>query len=473
MNVPFIKKLKVGNNYYIYDVNSNNILRCDEKIYNMIDTSYWNTNEKIIEFQKKGIFSLKRPKKIVPPFSFEEMRKILENDLVGISMFISDNCNLKCKYCFFSNNYYKTISRPLKNNLMHFPMAKKILDFYLNHSENSERKIITFYGGEPLLNFKVIKKSIEYIKEKLKDYTKEIIFSFTTNLYTITDEEIEFIINNNIRLAVSLDGPKDIHNKFRLDKTGKGTFDVVMKNLNKIKDKNIEFFKKNVGFISVATGGTDIEKVAKFFTEYFSENVSVKIGGLSFLPMNETSEFYGFKYSPNYKNEEFLYNEYKDCKIKGKSQISHNVLFDFYEIEFSKIHNRFMIPLGEIFYSSSGCTPGQLRPLVDVNGSIFLCEKTGFTFHIGDVINGFDYEKCYRLMEEFALIRDEICRDCWALRFCGVCYLYGIDEEGKLNKGRLIEMCKKEKRAYEVLLRRYIEIREKKMDAFDNLRKNE
>lgn len=467
MEIPFIHKFQVGDKFYIYDVNTNNILKVDKNIYNIVDTDERNCNSRIKEMENKGIFSPHKPLKIIQKVTYAKLKEILDADLKMISLFVSDTCNFACRYCYFSSIYI--LNNSWKNKLMEWEVAKKSLDFYFLHSKNVKRKLISFYGGEPLLNFKIIKNSVEYAKKLLKNKDLDITFSLTTNFYNVTIEQMNFFIENKFNIAVSLDGPKHVHDNGRINLKGNGTFDKIMSNLERIRKLSSYYFERHIGFICVVQPDSDLKEIVEFFSNHFPNNVDIRISGLVFLPMNKNHPLVKSRISQGFKNEEFLYNEYKSYKINGISSISENIFQSFYEEEIKKIHNRFMNKLGDNVYTGGPCIPGELRPLVDIDGTIYACGRMRL-FPIGDIYNGINVEKPYNLMVEFTDIQNEICRNCWAIRFCGLCYISAVDENGKISKERLKEMCEREKKAFEGLLKRYVEIMELNPKAFDNLR---
>jgi uncharacterized protein len=118
----------------------------------------------------------------------------------------------------------------------------------------------------------------------------------------------------------------------------------------------------------------------------------------------------------------------------------------------------------------SSCIPGQMRLLVDPDGKFYPCEKGASSLQIGDINHGFDYEKCYSLIEEYCKIRNELCLNCYAIRFCKTCYI-GALKGGKLDKKTKEEECKMIKAHYSNMLRRFIEIMEENPKAFEYSRK--
>ena len=121
---------------------------------------------------------------------------------------------------------------------MDFETAKKAIDFYLKRSEKADQLALSFYGGEPLLEFELIKKCVSYILQRKGD--KKILFTMTTNGTLMTEDVIEFLVKYEFNLMISLDGDKKSHDINRRFKTGKGSFDIILENLSRLKAYNEE-----------------------------------------------------------------------------------------------------------------------------------------------------------------------------------------------------------------------------------------
>jgi len=259
----FIHKFRTSRYFYIYDVPSNQILRVDPEIYNLINEDGLNTEvTKIIEHARNtlGIFYPSPLKGLKFPQD-REIKKQLESGLQQLILNVTEDCNMRCKYCKASGAYF--YERPHSPRYMTPNIAEKAIDFFITHSSKSQRRSISFFGGEPLLNFNLIKRSVEYAISQTGE--KNMHFSLTTNGTLLSDDIIDFLVRHNFSLYISLDGPKDIHNKNRVFKNGKGTFDKIIENLQKIKRKSEEYFYSNIGINATLTPPWEIDKIKSFF----------------------------------------------------------------------------------------------------------------------------------------------------------------------------------------------------------------
>ena len=149
---------------------------------------------------------------------------------------------------------------------MSFDIAKRAIDFYLERSKKTNELCLSFYGGEPLLEFELIKKCVRYIMDKRGE--KVVRFPITTNGTLLTDEVIRFLVQYDVDLMISLDGDKESHDANRLFKTGKGSFDVILSNLRKLKEYNPIYYAEKVSFNCVISSTSNMENIYKFYSEH-------------------------------------------------------------------------------------------------------------------------------------------------------------------------------------------------------------
>ena len=139
---------------------------------------------------------------------------------------LTNQCNLSCQYCYeFGADKVATPSG--KPKFMDFETAKASIDFLLNQSSGRRGVHITFFGGETLMNFPVLKQVVTYAKDRSAGEGRSIDFSLTTNATLLTPAIIEFLSENRIGVTVSMDGPADLHDKLRVFANGRGSYDVI------------------------------------------------------------------------------------------------------------------------------------------------------------------------------------------------------------------------------------------------------
>jgi uncharacterized protein len=157
------------------------------------------------------------------------LNKSLFPPIEGIELVLTEGCNLACSYCFEKNM--------LGYRQMPLSVAKMAIDLLFKYSNEQSKLDITYFGGEPMLNFPAIKFATEYALKKASSQNKSIYFNTTTNGILLTDSMINYFYENKIKVLLSIDGVKETHDKFRVDKNGKGTFAKVYENLKLLKEK--------------------------------------------------------------------------------------------------------------------------------------------------------------------------------------------------------------------------------------------
>jgi uncharacterized protein len=486
-----IQKITKEDNYYIYDISSNNILKVEKIIFdiieefkfsneenkipsfNTIESKYGSSYpketikkayEEILNFRKfKNIFLFKKPKKMVDISNLNQIKEILDNNLEQLTLNVSEDCNLRCEYCIYSGKYI--YERTHSNKKMSLGIASRAIEFFFKHNTNSERIAVTFYGGEPLLNFNLIRKCVKLSKKLALECGKDsdLTFSITTNGTLLDRKKINFLIEHNIGLLISLDGPKNIHDKYRKFINGKGSYDLIIENLKRIRELNQEYYKKKVGF-SVVTLPEYLNSVIEFFGSHplvtETENLIINL-----VSPDDTTFFENYDFKNNLKKyvktmkklmgmyEEFLVKEnYHSPNFKPlKAIFDKNLLL---------IHRRELSQIGNKIYLNGICIPGQRRLFVSSGGDFYICEKMGESIKIGDVYKGFDYKAILNIIEKYRQISEKECLNCWLMRLCNLCFTSA--RKGKiLDDSRKKENCEGMKSLFSQLIPLYCEMVEK------------
>ncbi|HOJ47777.1 MAG TPA: thioether cross-link-forming SCIFF peptide maturase [Bacillota bacterium] len=149
----------------------------------------------------------------------------------ALCLHIAHDCNLACEYCFAGKGEYHG-----DRSLMSFEVGKAALDFLIQNSGARTNLEVDFFGGEPLLNFEVVKKIVAYGREQEKKHKKNFRFTLTTNGILLDDEAMDFANREMSNVVLSLDGRKEVHDRFRTYRNGKGSYDVVLPKFKKMAD---------------------------------------------------------------------------------------------------------------------------------------------------------------------------------------------------------------------------------------------
>ncbi len=343
---------------------------------------------------------------------------------------VTEDCNLRCQYCYLSEGYHYTRNRT--ESKMTVATAITALDKFFMRLEkikqfNPGKKCgITFYGGEPLLNFQTIYASIEYSK---LNCPVTPIFNITTNGTLLKDEILDYLIVNNVHISISLDGAKKNHDRNRLFTENNGSFNIVRNNIMKLKNAYPDY--QNVNISSVFDYKTDLRENCSFFVE----NQMPPMGFITQVSILNTDYYKKFSKNDieNFAKDYYgLMNEYIDNKIKGETISPY--LQMLYEIRL--ISSLFRLRRSDnklpIMPYTSACIPG-MKVSVRVDGTYDMCEKINETFPIGDNEVGYDYGKILNILMEYRTHVTEKCHECPLRRQCGMCFALCC-KNGKFDK---------------------------------------
>lgn len=372
----------------------------------------------------------------------EELKNHIVNyGLKQLILLVTQDCNLRCKYCLYSGNYDN--NRLHDKQYMTFETAKKAIDNYLLHyyqvKANNPTQIPTigFYGGEPLLNYDVVKKSFEYVKNT---YEFQVNFGITTNATVMTDEMIHFMIDNKFNLSISLNGDKDENDRLRIFKHGAGTYDTIISNLKKIKNINQEYFEKNCSILITYDYGTDLLKLREFIMDNIGD--IPKIARITPVSRFFTDWYDQFsderleKYKESYKMLKDIFME----KISNNEKPDEFLRFLFSHDVFSVINRTTGIEISKLHPSfipyTGACVPGS-KIAVDSSGLLHCCEKVNSSRPIGDVINWIDYDKVKSLIEDYNMKFMSRCMNCPIQRMCPSCYTAALTGNGEFSTENL------------------------------------
>ncbi len=389
-----------------------------------------------MELKSTGFLSSNKVKEIKHPMT-DYLEEILNRNMQKISLQITQNCNFRCTYCTYT--LCEGTQRTHSTKKMPLETAKKAILFLREHSINCKSVYLGIYGGEPLMEFENLKYIVKFAQDVFNG--KELKFTMTTNASLLSDEIVEFLIENKFDVVISLDGPKKIHDKNRVFAVnGKGTFDIVKERLEHIHEFYPDFFKK-LGVNMVIDPSNDFNEINSLFA---SLNILNEVSIQSTIVDNSysnTPTVYMDDFVSNHAYHTFLaylgeVNRINDEKLSPITmQIPISTRDDIDR----------MIPtlaLREVAAPGGPCMPGQVRPMVTVDGDIFPCERVSEVseaMKIGSIESGLDMEKAKALLNIGALTPNA-CRNCWAFLQCGLCAKFA-DNNGTLSGDKKLSYC--------------------------------
>jgi len=412
-----IHQYKLNGYNIVIDVYSGSIHIVDELAYDVIAAYEGKTREEIVasvlpSFADKGITekdileciddvdSLKESEKLFTQDVFSDKAGKLKNNsnvIKALCLHVAHTCNLNCSYCFASQGKYQG-----ERALMSAEVGKRALDFLIENSGTRRNLEVDFFGGEPLMNWDVVKELVEYGRKREKEAGKNFRFTLTTNGVLVDDEVIEFCNKEMHNVVLSLDGRKEVHDRFRVDYAGKGSYDAIVPKFQRFVEKRGDrnyymrgtFTHHNPDFTN------DIFHMADLgFTELSMEPVVCAPDDPSALTEDDIKTVFD--------QYEILATEMIKRKKNGNG-------FTFYH---------YMIDLENgpcIYKRLSGCGSGTEYLAVTPWGDLYPCHQ-----FVGDddylMGNIYDGVKNTELRDKFRkcnIYSRPDCEDCWAKLYC-------------------------------------------------------
>lgn len=433
------------NNEYYYDNDIGLILPYSKIMGDILNIDNWNerTNEEIISLlsnkynSTKIIFYYKWLKKyyyfrnnILEESNYENQNRvllnksniedyILKNGLTQLILSVTEDCNFRCTYCTFSEDF--SSNRNHSTKYMDFKTSKKAIDLYLTYINRGKKynlfrsPMICFYGGEPLLNFDLIEKSVEYVHS---NYGEDVKFNITTNGYLLDKNISDWLMKNEFMITVSLDGDEKEHNRKRINKNGKGTFNKVFSNIKYILNKKYEHFYVSPVF-DYTTSFSDCHN-------FFKSNL-IKVLSLSEVDTEYTYDYYRRFTENDYENYIKLIKELiENYSIENTSS---SYLYYLIEEPFVKlIFESNILSFSRNFVNFTGsCVPSD-KLFVSTGGNFYTCERVPPTdiSNIGNINIGLDSDKIINIINNFNCKLKE-CSYCNISTLCQKCYKQFID----------------------------------------------
>lgn len=420
--IPFIKLLRSPINKFFYDVGRNEIIRVDNKVYCYLQCLLQGKepegDEETISvvnlLKEQGYLSDVKPLIIEHSYT-RYLPLFLDRKIEKMTLQLTQQCNFRCKYCIYSED--KNLKqRAHSSKRMTWDLVKQSIDFFWEHSVDSPRVNIGFYGGEPLIEFEMIQKAVEYAESRFNG--KPITFTTTINGSLLTDKIVEYFIDHDVSTMISLDGPKEIHDKNRVFIDGRGTFDTVISNIRSVYEKYPEYAEKiQISMVMDPVNDFDcINSITVGCNDIKLTNIDAAIVESSDEPVKFSDEY--LQHS-EYHYFLALLSHFGRLSANKVSPISCKRVADALGDIRRMMEQANMI---ESIAPGGQCIPGQMRLFVNAEGELFPCERVNETnvMKIGTIGGGFDYKKAGEILNIGSITAEE-CRNCWAIRHCTIC----------------------------------------------------
>ena len=323
--------------------------------------------------------------------------------LSTIVLNVNTGCNLSCTHC-----YKEDLTTPAKGQRMDFDTAVKSIELLLREGASRDRVNIVFFGGEPLSNLPLIRQVVDYTERRGAECGKTIDFSLTTNATLLTEEIVDYLNSHRFGIAVSMDGPKAVHDKHRRTVGGAGTYEVVARRVSMLLER---YDSRPVGARVTLTAGTT--DVIGIHHHLFDELGFFEVG---FAPVtgNALDHFNlnGDELQTVFENMKALGERYVEAALCDRNN------------GFSNMH-QLMTDLHEGTKKILPCGAGVGLLAVDGNGELNLCHRfTGSELPTyGNVDTGIDKPRLGRFLEAAAERDGTVCATCRVRNLCaGGCY---------------------------------------------------
>ncbi|MES0491478.1 MAG: SPASM domain-containing protein [Leptospirales bacterium] len=400
--------------------------------------SYENLNETFDELVSLGLIGENPEKVLATP-------QLLEPAVSNLVLILAGKCNLACSYCYADKGSFQG-----PESLMEEKTAYKAVDFLIENSDVEPSIHINFFGGEPLLNFPVLKSTVAYAKKRAAVAKKMISFSVTTNSTLLNEKAGEFFSRENISISTSLDGSATLHDANRKYPSGKGSFEDAK--------NNILSCKKNYPELKIGVRVTLTKEEISLKRRLF-DLLELGFSEVGFSPVSSAD--------PNIAFSDLEYAEFTSQFEELITLYIETALQDQL-LPVSNISN-FLSYLHDGIVKNFPC--GGAIGLMGVNpgGELFLCHRLigQSEYALGNIYDGIDRTKQAQIIESTAVGNKQGCTNCWAKHFCGGGCHYEVHLQNDNISATPLENCKWFQSWAKTLIEAYVIIMNKNPQFID------
>ena len=422
-----IHRYKSNGYNIVMDVPSGSVHVVDDLVYDIIGLYEDNTPDDIVKMLPgypesdireacEEIEELKKQGQLFTEDIYEDIVidfKKRKTVVKALCLHIAHACNLACKYCFAGEGEYHG-----DRALMSLEVGKAAIDFLIENSGSRRNLEVDFFGGEPLMNFDVVKEIVAYGRSKEKEFNKNFRFTLTTNGVLLDDDVMEFANKEMSNVVLSVDGRREVHDTMRPTRNGKGSYDLIMPKFKKLAE-----LRNQTNYYVRGTFTHDNLDFSKDVLSLADEGFKqISVEPVVALPSEE--------YAIKEEDIEKLCEEYDKLAVEMIKREKEGRGFNFFH---------FMIDLDQgpcVYKRMSGCGSGTEYLAVTPWGDLYPCHQFvgDEKFVLGDVFKGLVNTE---LRDEFKLCNvyaKEKCRSCFARFYCsGGCAANSYKFHGDIN----------------------------------------
>jgi uncharacterized protein len=365
-----------------------------------------------------------------PNLSPEHVRQALANNR-RITFEITDRCNLCCHYCGYGKFYNDYDPRENKN--LDAQAARTLLDYmcnYWNSRDNvneSQNIFVSFYGGEPLLNFDFIRDMVTYC-HSLPLKRNRIKFLITTN-GVLLNQYLNFLMAEDFIIVVSLDGDA-VNNSYRRFPNGRSSHDIIVRHLERLRQDHPEFYRNNINFNTVLHNRNSVESVVEYFKNYFDKLPHISSLNTMGIRKDKRQEFMRAYKNFNESLSESCHCEELESELFSQSPRTNSLdtlLHECSDFCFTDYNAAAYGHQNQRRYPTATCIPFSRKIFLTVNGRIMPCEKIGFQYGLGQVSPKTVELDFTKIADQYNAYYDKFrsqCQACYNHRTCGKCMFF-------------------------------------------------
>lgn len=416
---------------FLYSVEDSALFEIDDKLEQVMELSGHTAQDMLSELvmvkkmdpeEVKNMIRMIAEAGLIEDSDTEKRENKIE--LSAITLMVCQECNMKCAYCYGECGEYNNKGK------MSLETAIKAVDYLIENSTD-DKLGISFLGGEPLMNFELIKKVIEYCGEKSKETGKQFAYTITTNGTLLTKEKEEFLIANKVKLQISIDGTKKAHDSMRYFENKKPSYDVVVEKTKNLREKGLVTARA-----TLSPANLDYVKTFEHLDELGFAGVPIAPAKNLLDEVDRKKEYIEF----------MKYADYFKQQVKDRNIDKVNKMTEFTKA-LEKIDNA-----GKREY---GCGAFHRMYAVDIDGCLYPCHRfVGLPeFCVGSI-----YDEQRREVEKWLYVDERRkCSKCWLKNLCGGgCAYENYVQTGSINEAST-DFCKHMNLLFKTAISAYIE----------------
>lgn len=402
---------------------------------------------------------------------------VIKNNIVNVRQIVfetTESCNLNCTYCGLGEIYdiYDERSEKKINEANAITFLKFV--FKQKPRNKNSKLFISFYGGEPLLNFNFIKNIVELANQLNTEKGFELVFSMTTNA-TLIHKYIDFLAEYKFQLLISIDGNKRNHS-YRVYHNNKNSFDKIIENIDIIQKNYSEYFITHINFNAVLHNRNSVKEIYEFIYKRYNKIPRISELNSRHIRPDKKESFAKIFQSKRESETEFHKKNSFLSSITHEHLLLYRELIDF--LKYLSI-NYYISNVNALFYNTekyfptSTCTPFSKKIFFTSRNKLLPCERVNYKYPLGEVNENIEID-ISAITSQFNFYYEylrKFCQSCYAYKFCGTCLLQFENLE-KINSEEFFCDRYQDQNGFKHKLHKLISFLEKYPDDFSNILEN-